>query len=290
MTAQDARLEAARELFEITPLQPNIGAEIAEVDLRRPLDPAVRDGLRAALLAYRVIFFRDQDMTHEEHIAFGRNFGELEVHPVFALPGTPEILPLKAENHIANKRGSANAAWHADTTMRQDPSAASILRSRISPAIGGDTVFSNMILGYDLLDDAVKERIDGLTAFHDAQVFLNYLSDEKRDEVMADWPGVEHPVVRVHPETGEKAIYVNSIFTRHIVGVEPEESEALLRILFDQVKLPELQCRFSWRTNSVAFWDNRSCQHYGVNDYVGERHMERVTIAGDIPFGPGAAK
>jgi taurine dioxygenase len=290
MTAQDARLETARELFDIAPLQPNIGAEIGGVDLTRPLDPAVRDGLRAALLAYRVIFFRDQDMTHTEHIAFGRSFGELEVHPVFALPGTPEILPLKAENHIANKRGSANAAWHADTTMRQDPSAASILRSRISPAIGGDTVFSNMVLGYDLLDDEVKERIDGLTAFHDAQVFLNYLSDEKRDEVMADWPGVEHPVVRVHPETGEKAIYVNSIFTRRITGVAPEESEALLRILFDQVKLPELQCRFAWRTNSVAFWDNRSCQHYGVNDYVGERHMERVTIAGDVPFGPTAAR
>ncbi len=218
------------------------------------------------------------------------DFGELEVHPVFALPGTPEILPLKAENHIANKRGSANAAWHADTTMRKDPSAASILRSRISPAIGGDTVFSNTILGYDLLDDEVKERIDGLSAFHDAQVFLNYLSDEKRDEVMADWPGVEHPVVRIHPETGEKAIYVNSIFTRHIVGVSPEESDALLRILFDQVKLPELQCRFSWRTNSVAFWDNRSCQHYGVNDYVGERHMERVTIAGDVPFGPNGKR
>jgi taurine dioxygenase len=286
MTAHDSNLAAARELFEITPLQPNIGAEIGGIDLSRPLDPAARDGLRAALLAYRVIFFRDQDLTQEQHIAFGRNFGELEVHPVFAHPDHPEILPLLAENHIANKRGSANAAWHADTTMRKDPSAASILRSRISPAMGGDTVFSNMVLGYELLPDEVKERIDGLTAFHDAAIFLNYLKGERRDEVMAQYPGVEHPVVRVHPETGEKAIYVNSIFTRRIVGVEPEESEALLRLLFDQVKLPELQMRFSWRTNSVAFWDNRSCQHYGVNDYVGERHMERVTIAGDVPFGP----
>ena len=205
------------------------------------------------------------------------------------MPGLPEILPLKAENHIGNKRDSANAAWHADTTMRTDPSAASILRARVTPALGGDTVFTNVVLGYEMLPDEVKARIDGLTAFHDAAIFLHYLTDENRDEVMADWPGVEHPVVRVHPQTGEKAIYVNSIFTRRIIGVEPEESEALLRLLFDQVKRPELQVRFSWRPNSIAFWDNRACQQYGVNDYVGERHMERVTIAGDVPFGPTAA-
>ena len=160
--------------FTIRPIdpvsRPFFGGEVSGIDITRPISRDDAAAIERGMDEFGVLVFHDQHFDDETQLAFSRNFGALEVHPVFAMPGTPEILPLKAENHIANRRGSANAAWHADTTMRKDPSAASILRSRISPGIGGDTVFSNMVLGYDLLDDEVKERIDGLTAFHDEQV------------------------------------------------------------------------------------------------------------------------
>ena len=288
MTVQDARLEAARELFDITPLQPSLGAEIAGIDLSQPLDPAARDGLRAALLAYKVLFFRDQDLSYEQHIAFTANFGALEIHPVFSLPEHPEILPLRSATYVGY-RHSADAEWHSDTTFRAEPSAASVLRARIVPPIGGDTVFVNTVKAYERLSDEVKAKIDGLTAIHDASVFQQFLPADKQDGFASEFPPVEHPVVRVHPETGEKAIYVNAVFTRRILGVEAEEAGSLLRLLFDQVKRPEFQVRWKWQPNSIAFWDNRSTQHYAVNDYVEERYMERVTVMGDRPAGPLAA-
>jgi alpha-ketoglutarate-dependent taurine dioxygenase len=289
MTAYAAELAAARELFDITPLQPSLGAEVAGIDLSQPLDPAARDALRAALLSYKVLFFRDQDLSHEQHIAFTANFGALEVHPVFSLPEHPEILPLKASYYAGNYRPSVDAEWHSDTTFRPEPSAASVLRARQLPPLGGDTVFVNTVLAYERLPDEVKQRIDRLTAVHDASIFQQFLPEGQRDSFATDYPPVEHPVVRVHPETGEKAIYVNAVFTRRILGVAPEEGAALLRLLFDQVKRPEFQVRWQWRPNSIAFWDNRSTQHYAVNDYVEERYMERVTLMGDRPVGPAAA-
>jgi taurine dioxygenase len=289
MTAHDADLAAARALFDIKPLQPSLGAEIAGIDLRQPLEPAARDALRAALLAYKVLFFRDQDLSTEQHIAFTANFGALEVHPVFSLPDHPEILPLRATNYTGY-RPSADAEWHSDTTFRPEPSAASVLRARVVPPLGGDTVFVNTVKAYERLPEEVKAQIDGLTAIHDASVFQQFLPADKRESFVSDYPPVEHPVVRVHPETGEKAIYVNAVFTRRILGVEPEEGATLLRLLFDQVKRPEFQVRWQWRPNSIAFWDNRSTQHYAVNDYAEERYMERVTVIGDRPVGPlGAA-
>jgi taurine dioxygenase len=289
VTAHDADLAAARELFDITPLQPSLGAEVSGIDLSQPLDAAARDALRAALLSYRVLFFRDQDLSHEQHIDFTANFGALEVHPVFAHPDHPQILPLKASSYAGKYRPSADAEWHSDTTFRAEPSAASVLRARVTPPLGGDTVFVNTVAAHDRLPDDVKQQIDRLTAIHDASVFLQFLPADKRETFAADYPAVEHPVVRVHPETGEKALYVNAVFTRRILGVAPEESAALLRLLFDQVKRPEFQVRWSWRPNSIAFWDNRSTQHYAVNDYVDERYMERVTVIGDRPVGPAAA-
>lgn len=287
MTAFQADLTAARELFEITPLQPSLGAEISNIDLRNPLDAPTRDALRAALLHYRVLFFRDQDLTREQHIALGAGFGELETHPVFSLPDYPQILPLISQEFVGKYRASADSNWHADTTFRADPSAASILRAVISPSIGGDTVFANAVAAYESLDDDVKARIDGLTAIHDPQTFLQFLdTEEKKTALRTQFPEVEHPVVRVHPETGEKVLYVNSVFTRRIKGLEKAESDALLTLLFNQVKRPEFQVRWSWRPNSIAFWDNRATQHYAVPDYNEPRHMERVTIVGDRPRGP----
>jgi taurine dioxygenase len=287
MTALQADLDAASELFTITPLQPSLGAGISGVDLSRPLSEPLRDALRAALLQYRVLFFRDQELTREQHIAFGRAFGELEVHPVFSHPDHPEILPLIAQDFIGKYRATTDSNWHADTTFRPEPSAASILRALVSPSLGGDTVFANAVAAYESLPDDLKERIDGLTAVHDSSVFLQFIdSEEKKEALRAEYPEVVHHVVRVHPETGEKVLYVNSVFTRRIEGVEPAEGEALLRRLLDQVKRPEFQVRWRWRPHSIAFWDNRATQHYAVPDYGEPRHMERVTIVGDRPHGP----
>ncbi|MBN8844086.1 MAG: TauD/TfdA family dioxygenase [Sphingomonadales bacterium] len=294
MTVQTLEHKAEATLFDITPLQPSLGALITGIDLAKPLDRPTYDALRATLLKYRVIFFRDQNLTREQHIALGAAFGDLEEHPVFSLPGYPQILPLISEELKERLPGgyrqTSDGNWHADTTFRTDPSAASILIQRVSPSLGGDTVFANAVAAYETLDDDTKARIENLTAIHDTQVFLQFLdSDEKREALQKSFPPVEHPVVRIHPETGEKLLYVNSVFTRRIVGLPEEESKALLARLFDQVKRPEFHVRWSWKPGSIAFWDNRATQHYAVPDYSEARHMERVTIVGDRPVGPKAA-
>ena len=289
MATQTLERPARGYALDIKPLQPSLGAEIRGLDLG-DLDTDRIAALRAALLKYKVLFFRDQDLTREQHIALGAAFGELEVHPVFSLPDYPQILPLISEELKGKYRQSTDSNWHADTTFRPEPSAASILIQRVSPSLGGDTVFANAVAAYETLDEETKQRIDGLTAIHDAQVFLQFLdSEEKRQALQAKYPPVEHPVVRVHPETGEKVLYVNSVFPRRIVGLEEAESNALLARLFDQVKRPEFQVRWSWRPGSIAFWDNRATQHYAVPDYSEARRMERVTIVGDRPVGPNAA-
>ncbi len=290
MTVETLERPASSRTFELTPLQPSLGARISGIDLGNLAAGQVEE-LRAALLKYRVLFFRDQDLTREQHIALGAAFGELEVHPVFSLPDYPQILPLISEELKGKYRQSTDSNWHADTTFRPEPSAASILIQRVSPSLGGDTVFANAVAAYDTLDEETKDRIDGLTAIHDGQVFLQFLdNEEKREALKAKFPPVEHPVVRIHPETGEKVLYVNSVFTRRIVGLEEAESKALLARLFDQVKRPEFQVRWSWRPGSIAFWDNRATQHYAVPDYAEARRMERVTIVGDRPYGPGAGR
>jgi taurine dioxygenase len=286
MSLSEAVLEATHTLFDITPLQPSLGAEISGLDLAEPLDPKSRDALRTALLTYRVLFFRDQHINREQHIVFGEQFGDLEIHPVYSLPDYPKILPLIASEMSDRYRVSADGNWHADTTFRPAPSAASILRAVIVPPLGGDTVFVNAVEAYEQLPEELKQRIDGLNALHDTRVFVDAMPSEQREAFLATNPPVEHPVVRIHPETGEKAIYVNSIFTRRILGVSDEENEELLQVLFNQVKRPEFQVRWTWRPDSIAFWDNRSTQHYAVGDYREQRHMERVTIIGDVPIGP----
>lgn len=287
MTLPIIQIDEAESLFDIRPLQPSLGAEISNIDLAQELDEHRLGALKAALLRYRVLFFRDQDISREQQIAFGAAFGELEVHPVFSLPEYPQILPLISRDFVGKYRASADSNWHADTTFRPEPSAASVLRALVSPSLGGDTVFANAVAAYETLDETVRERIDGLTAIHDPSVFVQFLdTEEKKDALRAQYPEVEHPVVRIHPETGEKVLYVNSVFTRRIKGLDPEESDRLLALLFNQFKRPEFQVRWSWRPNSIAFWDNRATQHYAVPDYNEPRHMERVTIIGDRPVGP----
>ena len=273
--------------FVVRPISPSIGAEIDGIDMAMPLDPATLAALRAALLERKVIFFRDQDITVEQHMAFGRQFGVLEINPFNPkLPDHPEVIPL---NHGPKSRGRENG-WHSDVTWSATPSMGSILRAVEVPTVGGDTLFADMCAAYDGLSDEVKAKIDGQVAVHHANHLEKVLrsqgvGEEQVQKTLRENPQVEHPIVRTHPETGQKALYVNVAFTKYIVGMDKDASDALLAQLYAQASIPEYQCRFRWRKNSVAFWDNRATQHYAASDYFpAVRRMQRVTIVGDRPF------
>ena len=263
-------------------LSPHIGSEIHGVDLRDDLSDEDIAQIRSVLNERKVVFFRDQDITRRQHIAFARRFGQLEIHPA-----TPKDQPDPEVLHIAhgpNSRGRENN-WHSDVTWRAEPSLGSILRAITVPAFGGDTLFANMEAAYDGLSPMMKEWVCTLRAVHDiSRVFAKRLG-KTADELRETYPPQEHPVVRTHPETGRRSLYVNTGFTSHIIGLSAKESVWLLDHLYSQATLPEYQCRFVWRPHSIAFWDNRGSQHYAASDYFPEvREMERVTISGDRPF------
>ena len=267
--------------FEPYPLTPAIGAELLGADLTRPDDTLVAE-VRAALLRYQVVFFRDQQISRQQHIAFARAFGKLEIHP--ATPQDQSDREVLRIAHGPESRGSENF-WHSDVTWRAEPSLGSILRAMEVPAVGGDTLFANMAMAYEGLDEELQHRLCQLTAVHDiARVFARRL-DRDAATLHEKFPPQQHPVVRTHPETGRQALYVNIAFTDHIVGIDRAESDRLLRFLYRQASLPEYQCRFRWAPGSLAFWDNRACQHYAASDYFPQKRvMERVTIAGDRPY------
>jgi len=274
--------QTAYETITIDPLSPTVGAEIGGARMGGDVPPEQVAEIRRALLEWKVIFFRDQDVAVEEHIAFGRLFGELEVHP-FAphLDGYPEVVVI----HHDETSAYGQNGWHSDVTWRLEPSLGSILRARIVPPVGGDTLFCDMNAAYAGLSEDVRERIDGMTAVHSfVRVFGGGLSEEERVQKRKEYPDARHPVVRTHPETGAKSLYVNSAFVSHLEGVDEIEGNRLLRLLYRQASIPEFQCRFRWRENSVAFWDNRAVQHYAAFDYKPHtRRVERVTIVGDKP-------
>jgi len=265
----------------VSPLTPAIGAEIGNIDLRKVSSREIAD-IRAALLEYKVVFFKDQTLTQAEHISFAREFGDLEIHP--ATPksqSNPEVLHIA---HGPESKGKENF-WHSDVTWREKPSLGSILKAVEVPAVGGDTLFANMVMAYDLLPDDIKEVITGRVAVHDiARVFAGRLN-KSAEELRERYPPMEHPIVRTHPETGESVLYVNTAFTSHIKDMEEGDSARLLRKLYRTAANPEIQCRFRWQPGSLAFWDNRASQHFASSDYFPQvRKMERVTIAGDRPY------
>lgn len=264
------------------PLSPMIGAEIHGVDLADDLPDLTIAAIRDALLRHKVIFFRDQRITTEQHIAFARRFGELEIHP--ATPRHQQHREVLRIAHGPDSRGVENN-WHSDVTWRETPSLGSVLRAIEIPETGGDTLFANMEAAYDGLSPKLKEWVCGLTAVHDiARVFATRLG-KSIDELHEKYPPQRHPVVRTHPETGRRSLYVNTGFTSHIEGLTRKESEWLLEHLYAQAARPEYQCRFVWRPDSIAFWDNRAAQHYAASDYFpAVRVMERVTVAGDRPY------
>ena len=273
--------------FTIEPIGPTIGAEIHGLDLRRPLDDATFAALEAALIEHKVIYLRDQNLTTAEHVAFGKRFGDLEVHPFRPEGEFPEIMVL--DNHKDNPVLSTDV-WHSDTTFRECPTKYSILRCLKIPAVGGDTLWADMCAAYDGLSPVIKKLLDGLEAVHDFQNFRAlYGKDEESQKKLRRmeelYPNPTHPVVRTHPVNGRKVLYVNPQFTLFIKGMNEGESKALLELLYEQTHVPEYQFRLRWRPGTIVLWDNTSTQHYAANDYYPNRRtMERVAVIGDRPF------
>jgi taurine dioxygenase len=273
----------------IHPVAGALGAEVSGVDLARPLDDATVAALRQAWLEHLVLFFRDQDLSPAQFLAFARRFGEPIEYPfVRGLDDYPEIIPVLK---LAHERVNFGGVWHSDTAYLDVPPMASMLVAREIPPFGGDTLFANMYLAYETLSDGMKRMLDGLVAVNssakaDASRTREDRMKDRAREAARDYVAA-HPVVRRHPETGRRALYVNVAHTVRFDGMTEEESAPLLAFLFQHQIRPELTCRFRWRPGSIAFWDNRCAQHHAINDYRGHRRLlHRVTLAGDTPKGP----
>jgi alpha-ketoglutarate-dependent taurine dioxygenase len=283
LAAERARLDSLHwESFDVTRMSPTIGAVVDGVDLGARLSEPVVAELRQALLDYKVLFFRNQRLTPDQHVKFARRFGELEQHPF--IPANPEHPELVRFAKSADVGGYENV-WHSDVSWREVPSMAALLRAVEVPPTGGDTLFADMYAAYDGLDESLRARIEGMEAVHDFMLtFGMQVPAAQLDETRARFPQVTHPVVRTHAETGRKLLYVNRIFVDHIVGLEPAESDALLDVLCRQAETVEHQVRWHWEPDSVAFWDNRAVQHYACSDYwPSVRVMERASIVGERP-------
>jgi len=268
--------------IQVDKLTPHAGAEIRGVDLSQPLDERTFKEIHDALIDSGVIFFRDQRLTPDQQKAFGRLFGELHMHPAAPreLAEHPEILVIHADEtskHVAGEN------WHSDVSCDLEPPMGSILYMHELPPVGGDTLFASMYAAYEGLSEPMKRFLEPLTAMHEGEhVYRGRYGVNDTGKV---FPKAEHPVVRTHPVSARKALYVNSGFTTRIVGLTRPESDALLQFLYRHVETPEFHCRFRWQVNSIAFWDNRCMQHHAMWDYYPQRrHGHRVTIRGDKPF------
>lgn len=267
------------EAIEVRPVTRRIGAEIFGVDLDRPLSNREQSEIHDALMEHQVIFFRDQELSHESHKRLGRAFGELVLHSgVDGLKDHPEIVAIHADE---NSTYVAGENWHSDLSEHEIPPMGSILHMHTLPDDGGDTLFASMYAAYDALSPAMKAFLDPLTAVHDS----NHIYRELFPDVEKTYPRNVHPVIRTHPVTKRKCLFVNSSKTTRINELEKPESQAVLQFLFEHVKNPNFQVRFRWRKNSVAFWDNRCTQHFATWDYFPDtRSGFRVTIAGEKPY------
>jgi taurine dioxygenase len=277
--------------LELRPLSGNLGAEIEGVDLAK-LDDETFAAIHQALLDHSMIFFRNQQLQHADQIAFGRRLGELDVHPIaVGMEKHPEIIRVLKP---AGEAASFGTSWHSDNTFFEKPSMASILYGVTVPAVGGDTLWASMERAYEALSPGMKKIVDDLVAIHSAaraydpkvtgeakyrgEAAINYRHSA------AIYEEVEHPLIRTHPETGRRSIFVNAMFTQRIVGLSQRESQAILDFLYEHATRPEFTCRLRWEPGTVAVWDNRCTQHYALDDYQGfERLMYRVSVQGDRP-------
>jgi taurine dioxygenase len=275
----EARPNATIGVDRLTPI---IGAEISGVDLSRPLAETQLAELRRALAENLVIFLRDQTITPAQQLDFGRRFGELHLHPAAPHePGHPELMIIRTDADATRANGEG---WHSDVSCDAEPPMGSILYIKECPPQGGDTLFASMYAAYEALSARMKTYLDGMTALHDGEPVYRGLYANLGVADKPSYPRAEHPVVRTHPQTGRKALYVNAGFTTRLVGVPSDESAGVLRYLFQHMENPLFQCRFRWRPGSLAFWDNRCAQHRALWDYwPHRRYGNRVTIKGDRP-------
>jgi alpha-ketoglutarate-dependent taurine dioxygenase len=284
----------------VLPATSVIGAHVEGIDLRRPLHPETVAELSDALTRWKVLFFRDQPISYDEQMAFARNFGELTpAHPIHrGHDDKPEIFVVEAQaakaqfGHGQEQPRFApprrtGPGWHTDITFVANPALASILRGAVIPPYGGDTLWTNLVVAYEELSAPVRDLVDHLQAVHR---WHGYNGETRAGyDASQPPPAAVHPVVRVHPETGERALFVNPVFTQYIVGLTDRENRQILDLLFDQIARPEFTVRFRWETDSLAFWDNRATAHLGPVDLASiefDRRVERVTITGDLPVGP----
>jgi taurine dioxygenase len=271
------------ETISVTPVTPRIGATVEGIALAEPLSNRQVDELHWALAEYQVLFFRDQPLDEESHKRLGRYFGELHIHPNQPGPaGHPEILPIHAD---ANSRRVNGEFWHSDVSCDAEPPLGSILYLHTVPAVGGDTLFASQYAAYDALSPRMKAYLEGLTATHSGDAVYRRINVlEGRSSEGKVFPQASHPVVRTHPVTKRKALYVNRNFTTHIDGLPDNEGRAILDYLCTHATREEFQVRFRWQPHSVAFWDNRAVQHMALWDYFPQtRSGRRVTIKGDRP-------
>jgi taurine dioxygenase len=279
----DAGEGAPYETLRLDKLTPVIGAEVSGIDLSQPLGNRQREELHRALAENLVIFFRDQHITAQQHLAFGRLFGELHIHPAAPhVDGEPALMVIKADRDSPRANGEG---WHTDVSCDVEPPMGSILYIHTCPPCGGDTLFANMYAAYDALSDRMKAYLDGMQAEHDGEPVYRGLYANLGVADRPSYPRAEHPVVRTHPVTGRKALFVNPNFTSHIVGMSRLESDALLDMLYRHSERDDFKCRFKWQPNSIACWDNRCAMHLAMWDYYPQkRYGHRVTIAGTKPY------
>ncbi len=275
--------------MKIQLLSEHIGAEISGIQLDNLNENAVAE-IKEAWLEHKVLVFRGQEISTEAHIAFGKNFGDLEIHP-FAdnLEDHPEIIVLEAGGDSPRQNYNAAKDWHIDVSFREKPPMGSILRGKVIPEKGGDTRFSNAAAAYENLDPEIKARVDELSAVNDyTKMFgpsTRFNSEESHEENIKEYPPVLHPVIRTHPETGKRSIFTNNFFTSHIEGVDGEESDYLLGKLAEAIRDPSIQFRVQWEPETFVMWDNRCVHHVATDDFLPLfRRMERVTISGDRPY------
>lgn len=277
--------------FSVSPVTPTIGAEISGIRLSGNLSEQTLTELRRALLEWKVLFFRDQDIERSDHRGFAQLWGDLEQHPFFKYiqPGQTDADVVTLAKDVMTSGFENN--WHNDVTWSEHPSFAAVLRAVEIPQVGGDTLWADTGAAYDLLPQDIRDRIDHLAAEHDwVHAFGAGMPEDSVAALRPEFPPVQHPVVRVIPETGRRVLFVNVSFTRRILGVNEAESDELLRMLYRHIQRPEFQVRLRWQPNTIAFWDNRACQHYAASDYYPARRvMDRISIIGEKPRGIAAA-
>ena len=273
----------------ITPLSIALGAQISGIDISHPLSLDDRDFIEQALLEHQVLFFRDQPIEPPQQARFAAYFGDLHIHPIYPnVPDQPEVLVL--DTAVTDVRD--NAVWHTDVTFLPTPALGAVLSAKLLPAFGGDTLWSSGIAAYEALSAPLKSLLEGLTATHDftrsfpLERFGNSPEDLVRwEEARRKNPPLSHPVIRTHPVSGRRSLFVNEGFTTRINELSENESEAILKLLFAHATRPEFTVRWRWQVNDVAFWDNRVTQHFAVDDYrPARRVMHRATVLGDVPF------